>query len=166
MNPSSDYFNAIISARGFALGIRNDKDWVQEIVFLPPQYERMPDNPLAMETARQLLEWLKNPCFEFGLPLQPSGTLFQRRVWDAINEIPVGETRSYGDIAKRIKSAPRAVGGACGANPFPIVVPCHRVISKSSSFNEGLGGFGKSGEDGLQLNIKRWLLDHESKYRL
>jgi methylated-DNA-[protein]-cysteine S-methyltransferase len=154
------YFNAIVSAPGFALGVHADKDWVEEIVFLPPQYERMPDNPLAMETARQLLAWLKNPHFEFGLPLQPSGTPFQRKVWDEISLIPCGQTLSYGDIAKIIRSAPRAVGGACGANPFPIVVPCHRVVSRSSTFNDGLGGFAHS-RDGLLLDIKRWLLRHE-----
>lgn len=163
MKSSSPYFNAIVSAPGFALGIHADKDWVEEIVFLPPQYERMPDNPLAMETARQLIEWLKNPRFEFGLPLQPSGTAFQRKVWDEISLIPCGQTLSYGDIAKIIKSAPRAVGGACGANPFPIVVPCHRVVSKSAQFNDGLGGFAHS-RDGLLLDIKRWLLNHEMRH--
>lgn len=161
--PQAQYFNAIVSAHGFALGIHCDNDWLQEVVFLPPQYERMPDNPLAMETARQLLAWLKNPHFEFGLPLMPSGTPFRRRVWDAISAIPCGQTRSYGDIAKSIHSAPRAVGGACGANPFPVIVPCHRVVSQSPGFNDGLGGFGNARE-GLQLDIKRWLLQHEQRH--
>lgn len=160
----ADYFNAIVPAHGFALGIHADGDWVREIVFLPPQYERMPDNPLAMETMRQLRAWLSDPHFEFGLPLMPSGTPFQRRVWAAIDQIPCGETRSYGDIAKAIRSAPRAVGGACGANLFPIVSPCHRVVSKSADFNNGLGGFARAGSDGLYLDIKRWLLQHEQAH--
>ncbi len=165
MKTDKQYLNAIIPTKGgFALGVYCDKDWVQEIVFLPPQYERMGDSPLAMETARQLMAWLKNPFFEFGLPLLPSGTPFQRKVWAAIDAIPCGETRSYGDIAKSIGSAPRAVGGACGANPFPIISPCHRVISKSLDFNAGLGGFAKAGSDGLYLDIKRWLLAHEKKH--
>lgn len=162
MKSAAKYFNAIVPAPGFTLGIHCTDDWVEEIVFLPPQYERMPDNPLAMETMRQLRAWLANPSFEFGLPLQPSGTAFQRKVWDEISLIPCGQTLSYGDIAKIIRSAPRAVGGACGANPFPIVVPCHRVVSKSPAFNNGLGGFAHA-RDGLLLDIKRWLLAHERK---
>lgn len=162
MKSAAKYFNAIVPAPGFTLGIHCTDDWVEEIVFLPPQYERMPDTPLAMETMRQLRAWLKNPYFEFGLPLKPSGTAFQRKVWDEISAIPCGHTLSYGDVASLIKSAPRAVGGACGANPFPIVVPCHRVVSKSQSFNAGLGGFAHS-RDGLHLDIKRWLLAHERK---
>ena len=68
------------------------------------------------------------------------------------------------DNIDALGSAPRAVGGACGANPFPIISPCHRVISKSQDFNAGLGGFARAGSDGLYLDIKRWLLAHEKKH--
>ena len=67
------------------------------------------------------------------------------------------------DLAKAIGSAPRAVGGACGDNPFPIVVPCHRVVAQGKQFNEGLGGFAHS-RDGLHMDIKRWLLQHEKTH--
>jgi len=75
----------------------------------------------------------------FDLPLDPAGTDFQKRVWQALVAIPCGEVRSYGHIARMVGSAgaARAVGGACGQNPLPIVVPCHRVIASSGS----LGGF-------------------------
>ena len=163
MKSASPYFNAIIPAPGFTLGIHCSDDWLEGIVFLPPQYERMPDNPLAMETARQLRAWIADPHFAFDLPLAASGTPFRRRVWAAISAIPCGATRSYGELAKALNSAPRAVGGACGDNPFPIVVPCHRVIAQGTQFNGGLGGFAHSRE-GLHMDIKRWLLQHEQAH--
>jgi methylated-DNA-[protein]-cysteine S-methyltransferase len=77
----------------------------------------------------------------FSLPLRPSGTDFQRRVWKALEGIPYGDTASYGDIAKAIGApgSARAVGAANGANPLPIVVPCHRVIGTNGSLT-GYGG--------------------------
>ena len=86
-----------------------------------------------------------------------AGTPHQRRVWQAIQGVSSGSTVSYGEIAAQLHSAPRAVGRACGANRIPIIIPCHRVISK----NGGLGGFMNS-SDGNPLEIKRWLLRHES----
>src|SRR5690606_36291375 len=92
----------------------------------------------------------------FDLALAASGTPVRRKVWDELVRIPYGETNSYGELARRIRqpSASRAVGLANGANPLPIVVPCHRVIGS----NGQLTGFG----GGLQ--IKRWLLDHERRH--
>lgn len=83
----------------------------------------------------------------------PEGTPFQRRVWKALCQIPWGETRSYGEIAATLKSSARAVGGAVGANPIPILIPCHRVMGK----NGALTGFSAPGG----LDTKRWLLQHE-----
>jgi methylated-DNA-[protein]-cysteine S-methyltransferase len=86
------------------------------------------------------------------LPLNPAGTAFQRRVWAAMQAIPRGRTRSYGDLAHALGSSARAVGTACGANPIPIIIPCHRVTGAS-----GLGGY--SGGDGP--TTKRYLLGLE-----
>ena len=96
------------------------------------------------------------PAFNFGLPLRPSGTAFQRRVWAQIAAIPNGQTHTYGELAKALKNAPRAVGQACGANPYPLVVPCHRVVATGG----GLGGFARE-RGGFLLDVKRWLLKHE-----
>jgi methylated-DNA-[protein]-cysteine S-methyltransferase len=91
----------------------------------------------------------------FNLPLAPVGTDFQKRVWQALCEIPVGEVRTYGELARQLKSSPRAVGGACRANPIPIIIPCHRVVSR-----QGLGGY--SGQTtGANMDIKKALLRHE-----
>ena len=90
------------------------------------------------------------------LPLDLAGTNYQRRVWLALQQIPLGQTASYGAISDQLKSAPRAVAAACRANPVVLAVPCHRVVSKS-----GLGGFMGSME-GEPVDIKRWLINHES----
>ena len=149
-------YQAILSAPGFSVGLRCNNDEVTGIDYLPSTAEQAPKTPLAKEAVRQLRAYLNDPAFEFGLPLAPAGTPFQRKVWQQISAIPPGHTTSYGELAKAIKSAPRAVGGACGANPYPIVVPCHRVVAASG----GIGGFGHQRE-GLLLDIKHWLLAHE-----
>lgn len=151
-----DDYQAVVAAPGFALGVRCSADEIFEIEFLAPRAEEAPQTLLAKEVVRQLRAYLKDPRFEFGLPLAPAGTPFQRRVWAQISAIPCGQTRCYGDLAAALKSAPRAVGGACGSNPYPLVVPCHRVVAKDG----GLGGFNRA-SGGLLLDIKRWLLAHE-----
>ena len=154
---NSTHYQAIVAAPGFALGIQCDADEITAIEFLEPQAEQPPETPLAAEAVRQLRAYLADPTFTFGLPLRPSGTTFQRRVWAEIAAIPPGQTHSYGELAKNLKNAPRAVGQACGANPFPLVVPCHRVIASGG----GLGGFSRQG-GGFLLDVKRWLLAHEN----
>ena len=111
--------------------------------------------PLLCQARDQLQAYFDGKRMSFNLPLAPEGSDFQKRVWAALCAIPSGETRSYADIARTISSAPRAVGGANGANPIPLFIPCHRVIAADGS----LGGY--SGGDGPAT--KRYLLDHESR---
>ncbi len=111
--------------------------------------------PLLREACDQLQDYFDGKRMSFNLPLAPEGSDFRKRVWAALCAIPPGETRSYADIARAIDSAPRAVGGANGANPIPLFIPCHRVIAADGS----LGGY--SGGDGPAT--KRYLLDHESR---
>src|SRR5215475_7618098 len=82
-------------------------------------------SPLLVEAARQIDAYFAGKLRDFELPLQPAGSDFERRVRAAMQDIPYGETRSYGDLAAATRSAPRAVGRACGRNPLPIVIPCH-----------------------------------------
>jgi methylated-DNA-[protein]-cysteine S-methyltransferase len=89
-----------------------------------------PDSPAAM-AAHQLLEYFSGNRSEFDVPIAPAGSDFQQRVWAALQKIRFGQTVTYGDIATRIDSAPRAVGMACGSNPIPIIVPCHRVVASN-----------------------------------
>jgi methylated-DNA-[protein]-cysteine S-methyltransferase len=97
-------------------------------------------SPLLAEAARQLDAYFAGKLTDFDLPLRPAGSDFERQVWSAMQKIPYGKTQCYGDLATAIGSAPRAVGGACGKNPIPIVIPCHRVLAKA-----GLGGYSGSG---------------------
>jgi methylated-DNA-[protein]-cysteine S-methyltransferase len=103
--------------------------------------------------ARELGEYFRHRRRAFDTPLAPEGTPFQRQTWTVLREIPFGETVSYGELAKRMgrPGASRAVGGANGRNPLPIIVPCHRVIGADGT----LTGFGGG------LDVKRWLLEHE-----
>lgn len=149
-------FDAVLPAPTFSLGVRCTDDEITEIVYLEPCAEIKPQGLLAKEAARQLRAYLMDARFEFTLPLQPKGTPFQRRVWSGIAAIPTGQTTSYGELAQAIGSGPRAVGNACGANPFPLVVPCHRVVASRG----GLGGFAHQ-RGGFLLDVKRWLLAHE-----
>ena len=151
-------YQAIVAAPGFCIGVRCDGDEIHALEYLEPCPERLPTNPLAAETVRQLRAYLVDADFEFGLPLRPSGTAFQRRVWAQIAAIPSHQTLTYGEVAKALHNAPRAVGQACGANPFPLLVPCHRVIATGG----GLGGFARNG-GGFMLDVKRWLLAHEHR---
>jgi methylated-DNA-[protein]-cysteine S-methyltransferase len=106
-------------------------------------------SPLLDEAARQLAAYFDGRLNRFDLPLAPSGTGFDRRVREAMQAIPYGETRTYGDLAHATDSGPRAIGGACGRNPVPIIVPCHRVLARG-----GLGGY----SGGAGLPTKQWLL--------
>lgn len=148
-------FQAIIPASGFSLGIHCDDDEIIEIEYLEPGLTQAPRGLLAAEAVRQINAYLADPGFTFSLPLRPAGTHFQRRVWELISAIPPGHTCSYGELAAALHSAPRPVGGACGSNPYPLVIPCHRVVAAA-----GLGGFARE-RGGFLLDIKRWLLQHE-----
>ncbi|MBK1633740.1 hypothetical protein CKO31_23960 [Thiohalocapsa halophila] len=99
--------------------------------------------------------YFKDPCRAIHLPTQLVGTAFQQRVWRAIAAIPTGSTTTYGALAADLGSSARAVGGACRANPWPLLVPCHRVVAR-----RGLGGFAGD-RDGRLLAIKERLLAHE-----
>ncbi len=109
----------------------------------------------ATERVALLLTYLADPYTPIP-PQRPSrGTLYQQKVWQALQRIPVGEVRTYGELARELGSCARAVAQACRANPLPILIPCHRVVSAT-----GLGGYmGKT--YGPELEIKRWLLHHE-----
>jgi len=150
-------FDAVIPAPFGAVGIRCHAQTLTEIRFLPPGTPaREPASALAQQAASQLTRWLDDPRTELTLPLASSGTAFQRRVWAAIARIPLGQMRRYGELSDELGSAARAVGQACGANPFPIVVPCHRVVARHA-----LGGFAHA-QSGFLIETKQWLLSHET----
>ncbi|WP_296229327.1 methylated-DNA--[protein]-cysteine S-methyltransferase [Ralstonia sp. UBA689] len=149
-------FDAVLEAPFGKLGVRVADGALRELAYLPDSTPAVDaKNALIRNLARQLDAYYDNPEAGFDIPLAPAGTDFQRRVWDAICAVPCGSVITYGAIAKQIGSVPRAVGQACGDNWFPILIPCHRVVSAS-----GIGGFSHH-VDGYLLNIKHWLLRHE-----
>ena len=140
------------------LGIRCDESALLGIDWLPGTAKPQRATSTFAETVcEQLLHYFENPGMTFSVPLKAAGTPHQQKVWQAMLAIPSGATRTYGDIASELKSAAQAVGQACGANPIPIVIPCHRVVGKS-----GLGGF-MHHASGDPLDIKCWLLAHERR---
>jgi len=138
------------------LGIRCTEEELTGIGFLAPgAHPQPPRNALARMVYEQLSAYFADADFRFKLPLSPGGTAHQNKVWQVMCAIPRGQVQTYGDLAAQIRSSPRAVGQACGNNPIPIVIPCHRVVGKA-----GLGGF-MHHSGGYALDIKRWLLAHE-----
>lgn len=132
-----------------------DADAITGISFGPGGKTRAATALLAL-ARRQIDAYFAGTLTVFSLPLAPRGTDFQHRVWNAMLAIPYGETATYGQIADRLRSSPRAVGGACGRNPIPLVIPCHRVLAST-----GLGGY--SGQGGLRT--KRRLLATEARIK-
>jgi methylated-DNA-[protein]-cysteine S-methyltransferase len=154
--PAAGHYDAVLAFPAMQVGVRVEADAIREIVYLPRSVPpRAPRNALAARAAGQLERYLADPDFRFDLPLADAGTAFQRRVWRAICAIRRGRTLSYGEMARVLATAPRAVGQACGANPFPLVVPCHRVVAAT-----GIGGFAHQGA-GFLIEVKKWLLRHE-----
>ncbi|MGH8714290.1 MAG: methylated-DNA--[protein]-cysteine S-methyltransferase [Casimicrobiaceae bacterium] len=150
-------YAAKLKAPFAVLGIRTAGGAITGIDYLPRgERPQAPGSALAERACRQLDRYFADPEFRFSLPLATSGTAFRRKVWDTLSTIPVGESRTYGELARSLHTAPRAVGGACGANPIALVIPCHRVVGSQGS----LGGFmGVTAGD--PITIKRWLLTHE-----
>jgi methylated-DNA-[protein]-cysteine S-methyltransferase len=154
-------FQAIVAAPFGGVGIRTEgvgtaDECIAEILYLPQGVAaRVPRDRLAAEAARQVEGYLADPHAALALPLKPAGTRYQRRVWEAIAAIPCGRLSTYAEVARSLHSGPRAVGQACGANRYPLAIPCHRVVSST-----GIGGFAHH-DDGFHLEIKRWLLAHE-----
>lgn len=119
---------------------------------------RVPRHKAAQDLIRQFKSYFaKDPKHRFRVKITLRGTVFQTQVWQTLQTIPVGTVVSYGDIAKHLRSGPRAVGHACGCNPVAIIVPCHRVLAAGG----GLGGYTGGAAALDPLHTKAWLLGHE-----
>ena len=151
----------VISAPFGRLGIQTElvdgSLMLSKIDYLPSNQSLIdPSNPFEKSVAKQLDRYFKNPNHVFDLPLKSQGTVHQQAVWSSVQAIPAGFTSTYGEIARMIRSGSRAVGNACGANPYPLLTPCHRVVSA-----QGVGGFMKEDSPGFYRSVKIWLLKHE-----
>lgn len=151
-------YDAVVAAPFGRLGLRLHDGALAALDILANKTAlRRARTPLAKKVCAELAAYFADPHHRFKIPLAPAGTPYQLRVWRALTRIPSGAVRSYGDLAARLDSGARAVGGACRANPIPIVVPCHRVVAKS-----GVGGF-MGARSGRALGFKLWLLKHERR---
>ena len=121
----------------------------------PPDMDAVLDHPSLAEAAAEVSAWMKGHRTTFTVPVAPVGTPFQQSVWAALREVPFGETVTYGALAHHLRTpgGARAVGAAAGANPIPLLVPCHRVVGSRGE----LVGYA-AGTD-----VKAWLLDHERR---
>ena len=97
---------------------------------------------LLKEAKDQLSAYFSAKLQKFDLPLDPMGTEFQKKVWKSLQAIEFGKTKTYGELAKEIQSAPRAIGGACAKNPIPIIIPCHRILGANGKLTGFSGGEG------------------------
>ena len=138
------------------MGIRTQDTNLIGLDFLPRGTpEVLPQTATGTQVWNALFAYLDDPHQLSEEALASEGTEFQKKIWNALRRIPVGQTWTYGDLAKSVDTAPRAAANACRRNRIPILIPCHRIIAKT-----GLGGyFGQS--TGEMLEVKRWLLEHE-----
>jgi methylated-DNA-[protein]-cysteine S-methyltransferase len=149
-------FDVIVGFPKMKVAVKTRGGRVVQICYLPASASTVePGSSLAKRAAQQLERYREDPDAPFDLPLAIAGTPFQRRLWEALCEIPRGKTLTYGALARRLGAEARAVGQACGDNRLPIVIPCHRVVASS-----GIGGFAHA-SSGYLLEAKRWLLAHE-----
>lgn len=184
MTASAPHNAAMRSATGAArirtpfatLAIATDGETVTHIRYLPLDVGPLPPtDDVAARAVDEIGRYLDDPSWRFGVPLASVGSPFHRRVWQAIAAIRAGETRTYGALARDLGADPRAIGQACGANPIPLIVPCHRVVGAGGA----LGGFMGRRDPGVRepdlfaseapdpphafepAEVKRWLLAHE-----
>ena len=148
--------SCIINTPFCCLKIHCHADKIVAVDFIDPEQETpIISHNLLKQVEQQLQAYCQSSVHQFDLPLSPRGTEFQQRVWAELCKIPAGQVKTYGDIARRLATSPRAVGNACRKNPIPVIIPCHRVVSK-----KGIGGFAGA-TDGDYLKIKHSLLSHE-----
>ena len=149
-------YQAVMATPLGRIGIRMAGDAVSALDYLAADApEQLPVDEATRTVVEQLEAYFRDPHHRFTVPLAPAKTAFQQRVRAALQDIPPGTVLTYGELARQLDTAARAIGGACRANPIPILIPCHRVVGR-----QGLGGY-TGAVTGDPLGIKRWLLRHE-----
>ena len=151
-------YSAIISSPLGKIGIVTTQGKLSALEMLADSAEILhPSDTLNKSIVTQLANYFINPVFKFDLDVCLSGTTFQKNVWLALQDIPSGETLTYGELAKQLDTSARAIGQACRTNPVPVIIPCHRIVAANH-----LGGYAGATE-GKLMEIKTWLLQHEAR---
>ncbi|OGO95498.1 MAG: hypothetical protein A3F41_02200 [Coxiella sp. RIFCSPHIGHO2_12_FULL_44_14] len=150
-------YSAVIPSPVGRLGIISLDHHLMHIHFVPKSCHYLsPQTEVAHVATQQLFAYFTHPADAFDLPLSLSSVSeFQQQVCKALQRIPIGNTLTYRELADRLKTSARAIGQACRRNPFPIVIPCHRIVAQ-----QGLGGY-HGASQGPMATVKRWLLRHE-----
>lgn len=148
-------YDAVVKTPIGKVGIRVADGCVTSVDFNVDARVVKPTDAVAKAAVASMFDYFLEARQLHDVPVSLSGTDFQQRVWAALQQIKPGQVETYGELAKRLGSAPRAVGQACRKNPCPILIPCHRVVSAT-----GIGGFAGETEGG-NISMKRWLLRHE-----
>ncbi len=150
-------YQAVLQLPVGKVGIRATQEHLLSIEYVDDSTSLLkPKTTMAKEAVEQLLCYFADPTYAFNIPMSLNVKPFQQNVLSALQQIPVGKTQTYNDIAKLLNTGPRPIGNACRTNPIPIIIPCHRVVAENN-----LGGYSGS-KKGRLLEIKRWLLTHES----
>ena len=137
MNRPTIEFQYVLPSPVGKLGLVVSEQSVRYLSYVGDQCKvKIPKNGMAYSVYQQLLEYFQQKRKKFDLPLSPLGTDYQKRVWQRLLKISYGESLTYGDMAEHLDSGPRAIGNACRWNPISIIVPCHRVVSKTD-----IGGY-------------------------
>ncbi len=153
----SQTYDAVISAPFGSVAVITQDDYLISVQLLPVQVPaKSTSHSFTNSVLMQIEQYFEQPDTKLDIPYAVNGTPFQKRVWQAISEIPCGQTLTYTELAQKVGSGARAVANVCGASQVPLVIPCHRVVAKN-----GLGGYMQGVEGGLA--IKQWLLAHEAK---
>lgn len=139
------------------IGLRFDAEKLVTVDFINAKKEIKAETAVAKRACKKIRDYCdgKLDISELDMPIETHGTPFQEKVWRALRQIPPGKVLTYGALAKKLNTSPRAVGNACRSNPVPLVVPCHRVVSAT-----GIGGYSGT-THGRIHNIKHWLLERE-----
>jgi len=150
-------YDVTIEFPKFKVGVATRDGVVTALKYLPLSAVSIsPENELARRAERQLQGYRADPSTRFDLPVVVEGTELQKAVWRAMCAIPLGKTRTYGDLARELGADARDIGQCCGDNRLPLVIPCHRIVAA-----DGIGGFAHA-TSGYLVEAKRWLLMHEA----
>lgn len=149
-------FSAIIQSPLGSIGLSLHQDKLASLRVLPETVRsKKPEDAYGQHVVAELMAYFKDPAHSFDLDFHLEGSPFQQKVWRALYKIPSGRTVSYGELAKKLQTGPRAIGQACRTNPVGIIIPCHRVVAAGH-----LGGY-SGATSGSSMDIKKWLLRHE-----
>lgn len=139
------------------MGVIIENNRVAKLDYLPSGATLIhPQSLVARQVATEIRQYFCDPQFKFNLEILLQGTVLQKKIWHELQKIPVGTTKTYGELARKLGTGPRVVGNACGRNPVPIIIPCHRVVAASS-----LGGYCGGKDSERFMEIKKLLLKHE-----